>query len=257
MRIITFLSDFGYIDHYVAAVKARLLSSQPEARIVDISHAIEPFDIAHAVYVLSAVFRDFPEGTVHLVGVDTQGAKSGKFHAAKYKGHYFLAADNGILSLLTESEPEELVELLTENPTASPARDILAPAALHLANGGNLEDLGTPTTHLRQLLNRQLKLNDHAITGHVIHVDHYGNLVTNITRDSIETIGHERTFTIQFAREKVSRISERYSQPPEGECVCVYNSQNFLCIGINKGNAAELLGLDFDSQVDIHFPPNG
>ncbi|KAA9325612.1 SAM hydrolase/SAM-dependent halogenase family protein [Adhaeribacter soli] len=256
MRIITFLSDFGYIDHYVAAVKARLLSSQPDARIVDISHAIEPFDIANGVYVLSAVFRDFPEGTVHLIAVDTQGGKSGKFHAAKYKGHYFLAADNGMLSLLTESEPEELVEISTEAPLSAPARDILAPAALHLANGGSLEDLGPKTTHMRQLLNRQLRLNDHAITGHVIHVDHYGNLITNITRDSIETIGHDRTFTIHFAREKVTRISERYSQPPEGECVCVYNNQNFLCIGINKGNAAELLGLDFDSQVDVHFPPS-
>jgi S-adenosylmethionine hydrolase len=257
MAIITFLSDFGYKDHYVAAVKARLLSRDPAANIVDISHAITPFDIAHGFYVISAIFRDFPEGTVHLVAVDTHGNKSGKFHAVKHKGHYFLAADNGIISLLTDSEPEELVEITVPENTLAPARDILAPAALHLAQGGNLEDLGTPTTQMRQLLNRQLRLGDHAITGHVIHVDHFGNLVTNITRDSIETIGHERRFTIHFAREIVNRISERYTQPAEGECVCVYNSQNLLTIGINKGNASELLGLDFDSQVDVHFPPNG
>ncbi|HSI91565.1 MAG TPA: SAM-dependent chlorinase/fluorinase [Adhaeribacter sp.] len=254
MALITFLSDFGYIDHYVAAVKARMLSTRPNTQIVDISHGITPFDIAHGFYVLSAVYRDFPEGTVHLVAVDTHGAKSGKYHAARYKGHYFLAADNGIISLLTDSEPEELVELAVNGATTSPGRDILAPAALHLAGGGSLEDLGTKTTAMRQLMNRQLKLTDHAITGHVIHVDHYGNLVTNITRDSIETIGHERSFTITFGREKVSRISERYNQPPEGECVCVYNNQGYLCIGINKGNANELLGLDFDSQVDVHFP---
>ena len=254
MHFITFLSDFGYRDHYVASVKARMLSSQPNAQIIDISHAVEPFDIAHAVHVLASVYRDFPEGTVHLVAVDTQGTKSGKYLAAKYKGHYFLAADNGIISLLTDSEPEELVEIATEMPTAAPARDWLAPAALHLANGGHLEDIGTKTTHMRQLLNRQLRLNDHSITGHVVHVDHYGNLITNITRDSIETIGHERSFTIQFAREKATRISDRFTQQPEGECVCVYNSQNILVIGINKGNAAELLGLDFDSQVDVHFP---
>lgn len=257
MGLITFLSDFGYRDHYVAAVKARILSSDPEARIVDISHSVTPFDIAHGVYVLSAVFRDFPEGTVHLVAVDTHGGKSGKYHAAKFQGHYFLMADNGILSLLTNSEPEELVEIPVNTPTMAPARDVLASAALHLAQGGNLEDLGPKTTHMRQLLNRQVKLSDHAITGHVIHVDHYGNLVTNITRDSIETIGHERRFTIHFAREVVNKISERFSQPAEGECVCLYNTQNLLCIGINKGNAAELLGLDFDSQVDVHFPPNG
>ena len=150
MPIITFLSDFGYKDHYVASVKARILSSQPTAAIVDISHAVQPFDIAHAVFVLSAVFRDFPEGTVHLVAVDTQNSKSGKYHAASYKGHYFLAADNGIISLLTDSEPDELVEIATGAPTAAPARDWLAPAALHLANGGSLEDLGPQTTQMRQ-----------------------------------------------------------------------------------------------------------
>src|SRR5688572_23694441 len=257
MAIITFLSDFGYTEHYVASVKARLVSSQPTIPIVDISHAIQPFDIAHAVYVISAVFRDFPEGTVHLIAVETQGSKTGKFHACKFQGHYFLAADNGLISLLTDSQPDELVELTTTGETSSATRDWLAPAALHLAQGGDLEDIGTPTTSMKQLLNRQLKLTDHLITGHVIHVDHYGNLITNITRDSIETIGHGRSFTISFAREKVNKISTRYSQPPEGECACIYNSQNFLCIGINKGHASELLGLDFDSQVDIHFPPNG
>src|SRR5688572_11185695 len=113
MHFITFLSDFGYRDHYVASVKARILSSEPKAQIVDISHAVEPFDIAHAVHILSAVFQDFPKGTVHLIAVDTQGTKSGKYHAAKYKGHFFLAADNGIISLLTDSEPEELVEITT------------------------------------------------------------------------------------------------------------------------------------------------
>jgi S-adenosylmethionine hydrolase len=257
MALITFLSDFGYTEHYAASVKARILSRDPEARIVDISHGITPFDIAHGVFVLSSVFRDFPEGTVHLVAVDTHGNKSGKYHAIKYQGHYFLAADNGLLALLTESEPEELVELANMDLSIAPARDLLAPAALHLAQGGNLDDLGTKTNSMRQLLNRQLRLGDHSITGHVIHVDHYGNLITNITRDSIETIGHERRYTIHFAREIVNRISDRYTQPAEGECVCVYNTQNLLCIGINKGHAAELLGLDFDSQVDIHFPPNG
>ena len=85
MAIITFLSDFGYTEHYVASVKARLVSSQPAIPIVDISHAIQPFDIAHAVHILSAVFQDFPKGTVHLIAVDTQGTKSGKYHAA-YRG---------------------------------------------------------------------------------------------------------------------------------------------------------------------------
>ncbi len=256
MALITFTSDFGYTDHYVAAVKAKILSQEPQATIVDVSHAIEPYNIAHAQYVLGAVYSDFPAGTVHLVGVDTHGSKEGKFHAARYKGHYFLLADNGLLSLLTDGQPEQVVELKTDNPQMPfPAKDLLAQAAVYLAKGGDIEVLGESTKSFRQLLNRQLRLNDHSITGHVIHVDRYGNLITNITADSIDTIAHGRTFTIHFGRETICRIYPNYNQTDDGDCCCIYNSQGQLCIGINKGHAAELLGLGFDSQVDVRFYP--
>ncbi len=258
MALITFTSDFGYTDHYVAAVKAKILSQEPQATIVDVSHAIEPYNIAHAQYVLGAVYSDFPAGTVHLVGVDTHGSKEGKFHAARYKGHYFLLADNGLLSLLTDGQPEQVVELKTDNPQMPfPAKDLLAQAAVYLAKGGDIEVLGESTKSFRQLLNRQLRLNDHSITGHVIHVDRYGNLITNITADSIDTIAHGRTFTIHFGRETICRIYPNYNQTDDGDCCCIYNSQGQLCIGINKGHAAELLGLGFDSQVDVRFYPGG
>ncbi|MDX5348521.1 MAG: SAM-dependent chlorinase/fluorinase, partial [Hymenobacteraceae bacterium] len=251
MALITFTSDFGYTDHYVAAVKAKILSTDVAATIVDVTHAIEPFNIAHGVQVVKAVYQDFPEGTVHIVAVDTHGSRHNRFHAIRYKGHYFLAADNGILSLLTEAEPEVVVELQTETPVYAPARDLLAPAATFLAKGGDIEALGDSKTNMHELIHRQLRLNDHFITGHIVHVDHYGNLITNISRDSIDAIGHGRSFSIRFARETVERISPTYNAVEDGDCVCVFNTQNQLCIGINKGNAAELLGLGFDSQVDV------
>ena len=256
MAVITFTSDFGYTDHYVAAVKAKILSQDPQATIVDISHAVEPYNIPQAEYVLGSVFQDFPEGTVHLVAVDTHGSKTGKYHAAKYKGHYFLLPDNGLLSLLTDGRPDQVVEIHSENRLMSfAAKDLLAQAAAFLAKGGDLDVLGEPTQDIRQLLNRQLRLGDHAITGHVIHVDRYGNLITNITRDSIETIAHERKFTIHFGRETISRVNPNYNQVDDGDCCCIYNSLGQLCVGINKGNASELLGLGFDSQVDVRFYP--
>ncbi|WP_439879876.1 SAM hydrolase/SAM-dependent halogenase family protein [Pontibacter sp. MBLB2868] len=256
MAVITFLSDFGYTDHYVAAVKAKILSNNPEATIVDISHAIDPFNIAQAEYVLGSVYNDFPEGSVHLAAISTHGSKNGKYHAAKYKGHYFLMADNGLLSLLTDGQPDIVIELQNDTPLmAFPAKDLLAPVAAYLAKGGDIEILGERTYQFRQLLNRQLRLNDHYITGHVIHVDRYGNLITNITRDSIETIAHGRTYTIHFGRETISRIYPTYTQVDDGDCCCAYNSQDQLCIGINQGHAAELLGLGFDSQVDVRFYP--
>ncbi len=255
MAVITFTSDFGYSDHYVAAVKAKILSEDPQVTIIDISHAVEPFNIPQAEYVLRSVYHAFPKGTVHLVGVDTH-SKSGVYHAASYNGHYFLLADNGLLSLLTDGAPDRVVELeAAEKLLPFPAKDLLAPAAVYLAKGGDLEVLGPKAESVTQLLNRQLRLNDHSITGHVIHVDRYGNLITNITRDSVDTIAHGRTYTIHFGRETVGHIYPNYNQVDEGECCCIYNSLDQVCIGINKGHAAELLGLSFDSQIDIRFYP--
>ena len=254
MGLITFLSDFGYRDHYVAAVKARILQLAPTLPVLDLSHAIEPFNIAHAVHVLNAVFRDFPAGTVHLVGVNDLGGPRAAWHAALFEDHYFVAADNGLLALLCDGPPAELVSLEAATPTASPTRDLLAPAAVHLAQGGPLADLGPATTQLYQLLNRQVRLQDNRITGHVVHVDHYGNLVTNITKQAVEVIGRTRPCTIHFARETVRDVAAHFQAADPGEAVCIFNSQEQLCIGINQGNASELLGLHFDSQVDVRFP---
>lgn len=252
MGLITFLSDFGYRDHYVAAVKARLFQLAPTQPVLDITHAIEPFNIAHALYVLNAVFRDFPVGTVHLIGVNDYGGAQPNWHAALYEGHYFVAADNGLLALLTDGSPEELVRL-PALPTPSPTRDVLAPAAVHLAQGGLLADLGPATSQLNQKVNRQLRLQDNRITGHVVQIDHYGNLITNISRTAVEVIGRGRTCAVHFARETVREIVPHFQASDPGDAVCIFNSQGMLCIGINQGNASELLGLQFDSQVDVQF----
>jgi len=254
MGLITFLSDFGYRDHYVAAVKARILQLAPEVPVLDITHGIEPFNIAHAVHVLGAVYQDFPVGTVHLVGVNDLGAPRAAWHAARFQGHYFVSADNGLLPLLCDGQPDELVLLSAGNgPSSSPTRDLLAPAAVQLAQGRPLAELGPATTETYQLLNRQMRLQDDRITGHVVHVDHYGNLITDISRTAVEVVGRTRPFTIHFARETVREIVPHFQAAAPGEAVCIFNSQERLCIGINQGNASELLGMHFDSQVDIRF----
>ena len=124
MGLITFLSDFGYRDHYVAAVKARILQLAPTQPVFDITHAVDPFNIAHAVHVLQAVFRDFPAGTVHLIGVNDLGRGADKdgvvysgWHAAMYQEHYFVVADNGILSHSPTASPRSW---FASQPPSSP-----------------------------------------------------------------------------------------------------------------------------------------
>ena len=253
MGLITLLTDFGYRDHYVAALKARLLHLAPAVPVVDISHGVEPFNIAHAVHVLQSVFRDFPAGTVHVIGVADHGAgPEPGWLAAELEGHYFVTGDNGILALLANGTPENLVALPAA-ATASPTRDVLLPAAVALAQGALLSSLGPAVTTLHQLNNRQLRLQDHRITGHVAHVDHYGNLITNISRTAVVAVGHGRPLAIHFGRDVVRELHPHFSAVPPGEAVVVFNSQHYLCLGICQGNASELLGLSFDSQVDVRF----
>ena len=111
MAIVTLLTDSGESDHYIAAIKARILSANPDARIVDISHHIRMFDIGHAAFVLRSVFRDFPIGTIHLVGVDAAGNRGEPFIIAELEGHFFIGADNGIMSLLSEQPPQQIWEI--------------------------------------------------------------------------------------------------------------------------------------------------
>jgi S-adenosylmethionine hydrolase len=256
MGILTLLSDFGTIDHYVAALKAKILTINPAQVIVDISHHIEPFNIAHGYHVINSVYQDFPKGTVHLIAVDSHGTRSGRYQVARQKGHYFICADNGLLSLLTDGDPEQLIDLPLHPDSTSPARDIMVPAAVALAQGSSMAEIGELADGMVQLINRQLRLNDHSITGHVVHVDHYGNLITDITKDSVEAIGHGRNFTIHFNREVIDRLSTRFNQPNEGDSVALFNRQGCLTIGINKGHASELLGMYFDSPVEIRFAPD-
>ena len=253
MGLITLLTDFGYRDHYVAALKARLLQLAPATPVVDISHGIEPFNIPHAVHVLQAVFRDFPAGTAHVIGVADHGAgPEPGWQVASFQGHYFVAADNGILALLCNGEPEQLVALPAAS-CASPTRDVLLPAAVALAQGESPASLGPVVTGFHRLNNRQLRLQDHRITGHVAHMDHYGNLITNISRTAIEAVGHGRKLAVHFGRDVVREMHPHFSAVAPGEAVVVFNSQDFLCLGVCQGNASELLGLHFDSQVDVRF----
>jgi S-adenosylmethionine hydrolase len=255
MSIVTLLTDSGESDHYVAAVKARIMRINPAVRIEDISHKIHALDIAHAAFVLRAVFRDFPQGTVHLVGVHAAGGRDDVSVALQLEDHYFVGCDNGLFSLISDQSFQQLVELVPEQGPIStfPERDVFAPAAARLASGSSITDLGPARATLKKLIDRQVKATRKQIVGSVIRVDGMGNLITNIRRDTFELLSKGKTFTVQFGGEKFRRLHTAYNQAEQGECFIVFNSLNLLEIGIYKGNASELLGLTYDSTVNIAF----
>lgn len=255
MAIVTLLTDSGESDFYVAAIKAKILSINPGLTIVDISHQISPCDIAHGAFVLRGVFRDFPKGTVHLVGIDATGNRGDAFLALQLEDHYFVGADNGLFGLISDKSQQSMVELNKITPVQStfPEKDILAPAAAKLASGVNITTLGIVMPQFKKMTDRYVKATKKMISGHVIRVDHYGNLITNIPKDAFDTLSNGKTYTIQFGGEKFRRIHTQYNQTDQGECFLLFNSMNLLEIGIYKGNASDLLGLSYDSAVSILF----
>lgn len=255
MAIVTLLTDSGESDHYVAAMKAKILSVNPGLTLIDISHTIAPCDLAHGAYVLGSVFRDFPKGTVHLVGVDAAGNRDDAYLALQLEDHFFVGVDHGLFGLISDKPHQQVIALNTINPitTTFSEKDILAPAAAKLASGVAITTLGKPLTTFRKMINRHVKATRRIIAGHVMRVDSYGNLITNILKTDFDILSENKSFTVQFGSEKFRRIHVSYHHAEQGDCFLIFNSMGLLEIGIYKGNACELLGLSYDSPVNITF----
>lgn len=251
MAIITFMSDFGTTDYYVAAVKGKLLSLDASLNIIDVSHTIEQYNIAHGSFVLKYIYPHFPAGTVHLVSVNAIDAA--QFIALKLDDHYFVGPDNGLFSLLTSKTPQEIIYLKNESDSKFPTLEILASAAASLCKGIDIATLGEKKEDYFRLLPRQVKASKKQISGHVIRVNNYGNLITNIEKQAFEILSKDKKYNIVLGRERLSKINTSPSHAEPGDCFVIFNDLGLLEIGINKGNASELLGLQYDSSVHIIF----
>lgn len=257
MAFITFMSDFGERDHYVAAVKAAILGIQPTQQIIDISHHIDRHDIGHAAYVMRKSYSLFPKGTVHLIAVDSVLPGTDKLVALELNGHFFVGHDTGIYYLIHPENPSLSVRLESKN-SSFPAKDTLAEAAVKLAKGSALAGLG-PAVPLQVKVDRQLKATKREMVGQVVHIDHFGNLITNINKKDFDAIcqlhGGNPRYNVRFAHEQVSQLNKSYNEVEDADCFVLFNSDGFLEIGLRKARAAQLLAMKLDSPVMIEFNP--
>jgi S-adenosylmethionine hydrolase len=252
MPLVTFTSDFGNGDHYVAAVKAAMLSGDPSVQIIDISHDIKPFDIPHLAFTINSVFRQFPTGTVHLIGLNANDSAE-QYIGARLEEHLFLLPDNGLIGLLSDQPPSEVVLIKSESTSLFPTRDLLAPIALAISKGENLENFGSKTSDYKRMVSRKVKATRKEIAGHIIHVDQYGNLISNIKKVDFDILSKEKRFKIQIGKETAERIHVKYQDVEPGDIFFVFNSLGLLEIGINQGQANQLLGMGYDAPVNIQF----
>ena len=250
MPLITFTSDFDQSDHYVAFTKAKILGEFPEAQIIDISHGIKPFDLAHMAHVVQSVFREFPEGTIHLLGNDGNSQKAQSYIIAKIEGHIFVGPNNGVTSLISEKQPEVVIEI----GLAVAQGFVGLPTIVgQLAKGTPVEELGQPTDNFNRFMARKARATKREIAGHIIHTDHYGNLITNIEKTDFDILSANKPYRIVFGRNSVSTVNASIPEVEPGEVFFMFNSNAKLMLGINQGHGGQLLGLEYDSPIVIKF----
>lgn len=261
---ITLLTDFGTRDPYVSSMKGVIYGVNPDVNIVDISHEIAPQDILEAAYVLRTSYSYFPIRTINVVVVDPTVGSSRRLILVATDNYYFLAPDNGVLSLIYDVEEVSIVINITaehyfakEISKTFHGRDILAPCAGWLAKGNDVTNFGDPIEDYVKLPLPKPRVNpDGSLKGNVLHVDRFGNLITNITRadfDAARAKTPGETVKVLTGKQDIVGLKEYYAQGQKGEFVALFGSGNFLEIAQSQSSAARSLGLSRGAEINVQL----
>ncbi len=274
MSVITLTSDYGLVDYRVSVIKGSILSRFSEAKIVDISHEIEAYDLRQTAYIVRNAYKFFPEGSVHIISVDSFFRRDVRSVLYKVDGHYFIAADNGILGLIFfDIKPEKIFEITLNNRFDDEVRsttvDIFVPAAVHLMNGGLPEVIGRPLLKPKEVSFPHPVFNkiEKIIIGEVMYIDNYGNVVSNISRKFFEKSKVNYTkYSVKFRNLSLNTIFSQYSEivinlenerEYHGKGAAVFNDSQLLELCIYKGNknngARSLFGMSVGEKIYVEF----
>jgi len=259
--ILTLTTDFGTKDGYVAAMKGVIMSINPELRLVDISHHIGPHDVMEGAFILRNVAASFPDGTVHLAVVDPGVGSERKPIALRHNNQYFVGPDNGLFSLLLSGTDAELIVELDlpqfwgiPNPSKTfNGRDLFAPVAARLASGLTLSSAGTPLDQIKTMHWALPIADEQGIRGWVVHIDRFGNCITNIEKKLFIESQNDRAFKCYAGTSIIDTNSTTYSNVESGEATCLFNSHDFLEIAIHRDSASKLLDIRKGAPVNILF----
>ena len=247
-------------DHYVGAMRGVALGICPDATLADITHEIAPQDVLGGAVELAAAYKYFPHGTVFLCVVDPGVGSMRRGLAAEAAGYRFVAPDNGVLTMVfKEAEPKQVVELTNRQYARSTisrtfeGRDRFAPAAAWLARGIELCALGTPLTTWKMLDVPQPRVIGRQLSGIVLRVDRFGNLVTNIDRRSFETVAAGGVIEIEVAGHPIRIVVETYAEAASGSLCALFGSSDHLEIASSGGSAAERLALKRGAPVLVRL----
>jgi S-adenosylmethionine hydrolase len=274
--IIALLTDFGISDIYVGVMKAVMRTICPTAQFIDITHSIQPQNIAQGAFALYNAYQFFPKGTIFLIVVDPGVGSQRRAIAAHYDAYTFVAPDNGVLSYILNDSRQEIVELTNgayrlKKPSATfHGRDIFAPAAAYLAAGIGLLELGAALDDMIRLPSPRMEIHGSHVVGEALHIDRFGNIVTSIGslawedgknlllspafythRDPIQMSAS--LINVTAPTHVINGVKFSYSDTAIGEALSLIGSHGFLEIAINQGDAARKFNISIGDPVDLRF----
>jgi S-adenosylmethionine hydrolase len=257
-KVITLTTDFGLDDGFVGSVKGVIISINPTTLVVDISHNISPQDILHGAFVLYQSFSYFPKGSIHLAIVDPGVGSRRKPVVIETDGYIFVGPDNGIFSLVLKKEkPKRIIALTNKHyflkniSNTFHGRDIFAPVAAHLALGESLTNFGEEIEEIEITEWGIPVTKGDKLEGMVLHIDRFGNLITNISTEDIFSFSGKGPVQIKLGERRVKGLSSSYSEVQRGEPVALIGSINLLEIACNRESAHRILGIEKLDKIVI------
>jgi S-adenosylmethionine hydrolase len=258
--IITLLTDFGLKDPYLASMKGVILKINPRCMLIDITHQVNPHDVEEGAFILANAYSTFPKGTIHLAVVDPGVGGPRKPILLVTENHFFIGPDNGLFTFALQREKmKQGVALTRPNfflprvSTTFHGRDIFAPVAAHLSLGIRPKAFGKEIDSWVELPSQKPRMKEGKLLGEIIHVDTFGNLVSNIDQQRLSQFSKDRSFVIRVGRRTIRGLEKRYQEGKKNEPIALFGSGGFLEISIREGNAQKLLKVRRGDPIQINL----
>jgi S-adenosylmethionine hydrolase len=258
MLIVTLTTDWKDGDYNIGRLKACIISCCEDVRIIDIIHNIEPFNTLQAAFILKNTYKDFPSGSIHFIGVNSEPSPKNKIAVMKSNEHFFVGTNDGMLSLICDKQPDLIVELsYGKNNSTFHAPELLSNCVKAILEGVELEKLGN-ACKLEQAITGSAACSEANIRGRMIYIDSFGNAITNIDIKTFEKICKNRKFEILVQNNliKITKLSQYYDDVDPGKILALFNSFGLLELTMNQGNISRLNKLNTESSVIIRFLDN-
>ncbi len=255
--IVTLTTDFGLDDHFVGVMKGVILRIQPQAQIVDITHAIHSYEIGEAAFTIAQAYRFFPRKTVHVVVVDPGVGTARRPVLMEAAGQYFVGPDNGVFAMVQEREKFKVRAITSQKYFLKPVsdtfhgRDVFAPVAAHLANGLTPASMGKPISdYHRGMSSEPSRIGRRIWSGTILKVDHFGNLITNFDAEQFAEL-RLRPFELAIGTRRLTTMARTFADAQPGEPVLVLGSSGYFEVVLNQGSAAKELGCGIGAPAEL------